>query len=69
VATRTNNYRRLVEKISQRHRLCFKLSGLKRFKREAGEKPPRGVRKRVRVTTYKPKESRLSSKKIRLSKL
>ena len=28
---------------------------LKSFKREVGEKPPREVRKRVRVRTYKPK--------------
>ena len=29
--------------------------GLKSFRREAGEKPPRGVRKRGRVRAYKPK--------------
>ena len=29
--------------------------GLKSFSREAGEKPPREVGKRVRVKAYKPK--------------
>ena len=28
--------------------------GLKSFRREAGEKPPREVRKRVRIGAYKP---------------
>ena len=53
-------------KISKRHRLCthnrthnLQLStideGLKSFSREAGEKPPREVGKRVKVMAYKPK--------------
>ena len=71
VATQTNNYRGLVQKIHegldyvhiivykiyimfQIIRLYFKLFRFKSFKREAGEKPPRGVGKRVRVRAHKP---------------
>ena len=39
---------------------------LKSLKRVAGEKPPREVGKRVRVRAYKPKQSILFSKKLKI---
>ena len=61
VATQTNNLQGVVQKT---HRGTYYVSnnlqplaneeGLKSFKREAGEKPPREVGKRISVRAYKP---------------
>jgi hypothetical protein len=47
--------------VSNNPQLSTTEKGLKSFKREAREKPPREVGQRVRVRGYKPKESILSS--------
>jgi hypothetical protein len=40
--------------VSNNLQLSIIEEGLKSFRREAGEKPPREVRKRVRARAYKP---------------
>ena len=51
-----------LEDLSNSLQLSTIEEGLKGFIRKSGEKPPREVGKRVKVRTYKPKKSILSSK-------